>query len=203
MWEQQNRVWKGRWGFPNPFPVPKLFSPPDTRSPGSYRGITPAPPWMETITLYGPPPRNNASVHLGEHLTNPKVVVLDDDEDGGFEEVLDLYRGAVQGSTLSMELEFAVGGDIGVIGPGWEDVGSLEVSVKRKSPTPSLSGEHQESRIRTLAGYKQVIQAEKTLPPLRPVSTKEEPPLGIEWSYSCCGYATGRAVNVHDKGIPQ
>ena len=200
MWEQQNRVWKGRWGFPNPFPVPKLFSPPDTRSTGSYRGMTPAPSWMKTTALYGPPPRNNESVRLGERLTNPNVIDLDDEEDGGFEEVLDLYRGAVQGSTLSMELEFAVG-DIGLIGSGWEDVDSLEISVKHRSPASSPSGEPKESQIRTLAEYRQVVAAEQALSLSRPASTKEEPPLGIEWSYTCRGHATGRVVNFHSAGV--
>ena len=50
--------------------------------------------------FHGPPPRNNESVHFGERPANPNVIAMGDDEDGGFEEVLDLCRGAVQGSTL-------------------------------------------------------------------------------------------------------
>ena len=202
MWVQQNRVWKARRGSTNPPPSPTPFSPPDIRSSSSRMRVTPVQPRPEVIALYGPPPRNNESVRLGEGLTDPNVIVLDDDEDDGFEEVLDFYRGAVQGSSLSMELELVVGGpEVGLIGVGWEGVSSLEVSIERGSSAPSSSGEPQESRIRTLAEYERVVEAEKKLLPLGQATTKGEPPLGIMWSYSCCGYATGKVVNVRNASV--
>ena len=201
MWKQQKRVQSELGGSADPFLVPTSISPLETVSSSSRGGITPLQSQLETIALYGPPVRNNESARLGQSLTNPNIIVPDDDNDDGFEGVLDLYRGAVQGSTLSMELELAVGGDTGLTGVGWEDVGTLEVSVMRRSPASSSSEGFQESRIRTLAECKRVVGAEKTQPPSRPATIKEEPPLGIEWSYSYCGYATGRVVNVRSANV--
>ncbi|KAF9649296.1 hypothetical protein BDM02DRAFT_3114082 [Thelephora ganbajun] len=196
MWMQQKRVWDEIGGYADhwlhlPIPISLL----DTRSSNLGSGATPGQPQPETAALYGPTPRNNGSVHLGESLTNPNVIVLDDDEDDGFGEVLDLYRGAVQGSTLSAELELAVGGDDGLTGVGWEDASSLEVSIRRRSPLVTSAGELRESQVCTLAEYKQVMEAEKTLSSLKPVMPKEQPPLGIEWSYSCSGYSAGRVID--------
>ena len=120
----------------------------------------------------------------------------DDDDDDGFEVILDLYRAAVQGSTLSMELELLVGRDIGLPGAGWKDSSTLEVSIKYKPSTPRSSGETQESRIRALAEYEQIIKAERGVS--RSESTThniKEPPTGIGWFYSSCGYAAGEVVN--------
>lgn len=196
MRKQQKRMQSGPGGFSDPFLVPTPVSLLDTGSSNPRRGVDPAQLRQEAIVLYGPPSRNNESVHLGQSLTNPNVIVLDNDDDG-FEGVLDLYYGAIQGSILSMELEFAAEGDDGLMGVGWEDVSSLEVSIKPNSSAPSPFGELQESRIRTLAEYKQLVEAEKALPSPKPVA----PPLGIKWSYGCCGYATGEVVNVHNKKI--
>ena len=196
MWMQQKRVWNVLGGYSDPFLLsPTPISLVDARPSSSYGGATAAQPVPGIIALYGPPSRNNESTRLGESLTNPNVIVLDDDEDGGFEQVLDLYRGAVEGSTLSMELELTVGGDAGLIEVGWETASSLEVSVERRSSTPVFSGEPQGSRIRTLAEYKKIVEAEKVSPPLEQAIPGEEPPLGIEWVYSSCGYASGRVVN--------
>jgi len=197
MWMQQRRVWNNRGGYSDPFlllpiPAPVL----NTSSSSSRREATPPQSRPETIPLYGPPPRNNESTCLGESLTNPNVIVLDNDGDDGFEEVLELYRGAVQASTLSTELEHVLGDDVGLTSVGWEHISSLEVSIKRGSSGPSPSEESQESHIRTLAEYIEVVEVEKTLPPSTLATPGEEPPLGIEWSYSCCGYTTGRVVNV-------
>jgi len=196
MWMQQRRVWNNRGGYSDPFlllpiPAPVL----STSSSGSRKEATPPQSRPETITLYGPPPRNNESTRLGESLTNPNVIVLDDEEDDGFEEVLELYRGAVQGSTLSVELEFVVGDDAGLTTVGWGDVSSLEVSVRCRSPVSPSAEEPPGSRIRTLVEYKEVVQAEKRQSSLKPAVPKEDPPLGIEWSYSSCGYATGKVVS--------
>ncbi|KAF9789563.1 hypothetical protein BJ322DRAFT_543300 [Thelephora terrestris] len=150
----------------------------------------------EMAMLYGPPPRNNESIHLGESLTNPNVIVVDDEEDGGFGEVLDLYRGAVQGSNLSRELEFAIGASGEWVTTGWEDVSSLQVSVKRGTPGPPSFGERQESRFLTITEYKQAVEAEKALPVPESAIPKQESPFGIEWSYSCLGYAAGRVVDL-------
>ena len=195
MWKQQKRIQSGPGGSVDPFLVPTPISPLDTGSSSLPRRVDLPQSRQETIALYGPPSRNNESAHLGQSLTNPNIIILDDNDNEGFEGVLDLYRGAVQGSTLSMELEFAAESDIGLTGVGWEDVSSLEVSIKRKSSTPSSSGEFQESRIRTLAEYKQVIEAERTLV-AGSETPREEPLLGVEWSYNCCGYATGRVSNL-------
>jgi hypothetical protein len=160
MWMQQKRVWDNKKKYSDPFlgfPIPISLL--DSRSPGSREGGAPALSGPEMIALHGPPPRNNESIHLGASLANPNTIAVDDDEGGGFEEVLDLYRGAVQGSTLSMELELAVGGDAGLVGVGWETASSLEVSVG------CGSGEPQESRIRTLAEYRRVVEAEKAVSP--------------------------------------
>ena len=187
MWRQHQCVWDKDGGFADPYltkPVPEL----DTGSPSAQS-------LPEASALYGPPPRNNESVRLGESLANQSVIVVDDDDDDGFEGVLDLYRGAVQGSMLSAELELELGGDLGLTCVGWEASSTLEISVKGRSPAPSPSGVPQESRIHTLEEYKRVVEAEKALPPSESVSPKEEPPLGIEWSYNCCGYITGRVVN--------
>jgi hypothetical protein len=195
VWMQQKRVWDELGGFENPFLAPIPISLIHTGSSNSGRGATPARSRPEEIALYGPPSRTNESTRLGESLTNPNVIVVDDDDDDdGFDGVLDLYCGAVQGSTLSMELELVVGNDVGSACVGWEGVSSLEVSIKRKSSAPSSYGDPQEPRIRTLAEYKQVIKV-NVPPPLEPVTPREESPLGIEWSYSCCGYATGKVVN--------
>ena len=202
MRKQQNRVQSELGGSTDPFLAPTPISSLDTGSSSPRRGVDPPRSRQEVVALYGPPPRNNGSAHLGQSHVNPNMVVLDDnDDDDGFEGVLDLYYGAVQGSTLSMELEFAVGSDVGLIGVGWKDVSALEVSIKCRSSTPSPSEGLQESRIRTLTEYKQVVEAEKSLPPSRSATLKEDPPLGIEWSYSCCGYTTGRVVNVRSANV--
>ena len=185
MWRQQQCAWDKDGGFADPYltkPVPEL----DTGSPSAQS-------LPETSALYGPPPRNNESVRLGESLANQSVIVVDDDDDDGFEGVLDLYRGAVQGSTLSAELELELGDDRGLTSVGWEAASTLEISVKGRSPAHSSSGAPQESRIRTLGEYRRAIEVEKALPLSAPPVRK--PPLGIEWSYSCCGYVTGRVVD--------
>lgn len=211
MWMQQKRVWDDRGGYSDPFlglPIP--ISRLDTRSSSSRGEVAPAQSREEAIALYGPPRRDNEFSHLGERLTNPSVVVLDDDENGGFGDVLDLYRSAVQGSTLSMELELAVGGDAELTGASWEAASSLEVGIKctGSSVTSSVGGPS-ESRTYTLVEYKQVVEAEQERPSLKPAAPKEDPPLGIEWSYSSCGYTTGRVVNprkackpLHQRSIP-
>ena len=196
MWMQQKRVWDNLGGYSDPFlclPIPTSLL--NIKSLGSWEGVATVQSGLEATALYGPPSRINESTRLGESLTNPNIIVLDDDEDGGFEQVLDLYRGAVEGSTLSMELELAVGGDAGLIEVDWETASSLEVSVERRSSTPAFSGEPQGSRIRTLVEYKKVVEAEKVSPPLEQAIPGEEPPLGIEWVYGSCGYASGRVVN--------
>jgi len=157
MWMQQKRVWDDQGGYSDPFvgrriPISLL----DNRPSSSGEGGTPAQLGPEMIALYGPPLRKNESTHLGEKLTNPSAAEVDDDGDAGFEEVFDLYRGAVQGSTLSMELELAVWGDAG-LEVSWEAASSLEVSIKRGS------GEPRESRIFTPAEYKWVVEAEKAV----------------------------------------
>jgi len=193
---QQKRVWGNCGGYSDPFlgfrtPTSLL----DSKSSSPCEGATPTQPGPEAIALYGPASRNNESVHLGEKLTNPNATALND-EDGGFEEVLDLYRGAVQGSTLSMELELAVGGDTGLTGVSWEAASSLEVSIKRTGSSASSSIDRPtESRICTLVEYKQMVEAEKGQPSLGSAVSKEEPPLRIEWSYSSCGYAIGRVID--------
>ena len=174
----------------------------DNGSLSSHGELTSGKPTPDAAALYGPASRNNESIRLGEGLTKPNVIVLDDDDDG-FEAVLDLYRGAIQGSSLSRELELTVWGDDGLTGAGWEDASSLGISVKHNSAAPSSSGDSQESYIRSLAGYKQVIREENAKPPSSAaVAPCEEPPLGIRWSYSCCGYATGSVVNAQ-KARPQ
>jgi len=195
MWMQQKRVWDTLGGYSDPFilsPIPTSLL--GIRPSSPCEEVTPAHSRQETIGLYGPPLRNNESIRLGESLTNPNVIVLDDDENDGFEEVLDLYRGAVQGSRLSRELELAVEGDNGLASVGWDDASSLEVSIKRSPSAPSSPVEPKGTCIRTLAEYRRVVEAEKVLSPSSPV-TVGEPPLGIEWSYGCCGYVTGRVVN--------
>jgi len=189
MWKQQKRVWDNRGGYSDPFVGrPIHISLLDDRPSSSGEGGTPAQSGPEMIALYGPPPRNNESTHLGASLTNPGTASGGDDDDG-FEGVLDLYIGAVQGSILSAELELAVGGDTGV---EWRDASALEVSIGRTaSGSPSLP-ETSGPRIRTLAEYKQVIKMGKARSLLEEAVPKEEPPPGIEWSYSACGYATGR-----------
>jgi len=196
IWEQQRRIWSKEGGFADPYlttPVPELGA----KSLSVHDGITPTQPRPETTALYDPPPRNNESVHLREKSASSGAPT----DDGGFEEVLDLYRGAVQGAALSGELEFVVGGGIGSTSVGWEDVSSLEISIRGGPSAPSSSGEPQESRVHTLGEYIRVVEAEKALPPLKPVPSKEEPPLGIEWSYSCCGYATGSVVNPRSANV--
>jgi len=189
MWKQQKRVWDNRGGYSDPFVSRHIcISLLDDRPLSSGEGETPAQLEPEMVALYGPPLRKNESTHLGERLTNPGATEVDDDGDAGFEEVLDLYRGAVQGSALSMELELAIGGDAG-LGVSWEAASSLEVSIKRGS------GEPRESRIFTPAEYGRVVEAEKVVS--GPAIPREEPPLGVEWSYRSCGYATGKIVNVH------
>ena len=195
MRKQQKRVQSKLGGSADPFLAPTPISPLDTESLSPRMGVDSPQSRQEVIALYGPPLRNNESSHLGQSLTNPNIVVLDDDDDDGFEGVLDLYCGAVQGSTLFMELEFAAGGDVGLIGVGWEGVSSLEVSIGYGPSTPSSSEELQESRIRTIADYKQVVEVEKGRSSLKPPVPEGDPPLGIEWSYSCCGYATGKVVH--------
>ena len=201
MRKQQKRIQSGLGGSADPFLAPIPISPPDTGSSSPRRGVDSLQSRQEAIALYGPPTRTNESVHLGQSLTNPNIIVLDNDDDDGFEGVLDLYCGAVQGSTLSMELEFAAGGDW-LIGAGWEDVSSLEVSIKHRSFAPSPSEELQESHICTLVGCKRVIEAEALLQ-LKPVTSVEEPLLGIEWSYNCCGHATGKVTNPQKAKVRQ
>ena len=197
MWMQQKRVWNELGGYSDPFlclPIPTSLL--NIKSSSSCGGVATVKSGLEAAALYGPPSRNNESTRLGESLTNPNVIVLDDDEDGGFEQVLDLYRGAVEGSTLSMELELTVGGDAGLIEGSWEAASSLEVSVERRSFAAEFFGEPQESRIRTLAEYKQLVEAEKMPLPSKQAVSGEEPLLGIEWEYNCCGYGSGRVVNL-------
>ena len=189
MWKQQNRVWHEKGSYTDPWfakPFPEW-------SPSTHRGVTSSPSRPETTALYGPPQRINECVHLGESLANLGVPAIDND---GFEGVLDLYRGAVQGSTLSGELELMAGGDAGLTSVGWDGVGCLEISIKGGPSAPSPSGGPQESRITTLEEYKRVIETENMLPLSASVPPKEELPLGIEWSSACCGYITGRVVNV-------
>ena len=195
-WRQQKRVWNDVGGYSDPFLRPIDISLLDARSSRSCGGVTPVQSRQEVIALYGPPSRNNESTRLGEPLTNPNAIASGDDEDGRFGDVLDLYCSAIQGSTLSMELELAVWGDVELAGASWETASSLEVSIERRSSTPTPSGESQESRIRTLAEYRQVVEVEKAVPLSKPVTVMEEPPLGIEWAYSCCGYSSGKVVDV-------
>ena len=193
-WRQQYRVWSKEGGYEDPYltrPVHKL----DTRSLSVPDGATPTQPRWETAALYGPPSRNNESIHLGKKPADSDsdsdaTTVVDD----GFEGVLDLYLGAVQGSTLSGELEFVVGGGVGLTSVGWEDVSALEINIEDGYSTPSPSGELQVSRIRALGEYVQVVAAEGVRAH-EPVAPKEGPPLGIEWTYSCCGYVAGKVVD--------
>ena len=189
MWMQQKRVWDDRGGYSDPFvsrPIPISLL--DDRSLSSGEGGTPAKSQPKMIALYGPPPRYSESTHLGKRLTNPNTIEVDNNRDAGFEEVLDPYRGAVQGSTLSMELEVAVGGDAG-LGVRWEVASSLEVSIG------SGYGEPREPRISTLAEYRQAVEAEKVVSLSEPAILKDEPTLGIEWSYHSCGYTTRRVID--------
>ena len=119
--------------------------------------------------LYGPAPQYVDPTLVNECLQNPDIIVLDDDEDDGFEKVLDLYRGAVFGSALPREL-------------------------KPRPSGPSYSG-HALRTTRTLEGHKQVVEEADPRMLSKPTTAKEEPPLGIEWSYSCCDYAVGKVVN--------
>ena len=190
MFMQHWRVWDKLGGFADPFLAPIPISLIHARSSSPCRGVTPAKSRPETIGLYGPTPRNNEFINLGESLTNPGVVVVDDDDDDGFDGVLDLYHGAVQGSTLSAELELMLGDDDDLTSVGWRNASALEVSIRHTgSDSPSLgtSGSH----IRTLTQYKRVLKAGNARPSLKKVVPKEAPPLGIYWSYSTCGYATG------------
>jgi hypothetical protein len=193
MWMRQGRVWRSRGD--DPFLRPTQIPPPDDRPLGTQGELISSKQALEVAALYGPASRNNESIRLGENLTNPKVIVLDDDDDG-FGAVLDLYRAAVQGSSLSKELELAIGGDVEHIGVGWEDVSCFGVSIERGASDSSLSTEAQESSIHTLEEYKRVVREENARSASDSIAKKEEPPLGIEWSYSCCGYATGRVVDV-------
>ena len=196
MWKQQTRISKNRKSPSDPLlslHIPDSLL--DGRSPSPDRESTPVHLLPGVALLYGPTPRNNESIHLGESLTSPDVIVLDDDEDGGFGEVLELYRGAVQGSTLLRELELAFGDDEHP-GAGWEDVSSLEVGVKRGSLDPSSPREVQGSRIHTIEEYKKVLGVDDARV-AKPIAQKEAPPLGIEWTYRCCGYSTGSVVKIH------
>ena len=99
---QQKCVWGDEGGYSDPFfdhlsRVALL----DIRPSSLKGGLR-----EEVIELYGPTPRTNRFTHLGERLVNSSVIELNDKEerDGAFEDVLDLYRGAVEGSILSMEL---------------------------------------------------------------------------------------------------
>ena len=191
MWKQQTRISKNRKSPSDPLlslHIPDSLL--DGRSPSPDPESTPVHLLLGVALLYGPTPRSNESIHLGESLTNPDVIVLDDDEDGGFGEVLDLYRGAVQGSALSRELELAFGGDE-CTAMGWEGVSSLEVSAKPGTSDTSPSGKLHGSHIRTLTEHKQAEKGQLT-PGLE---IPREESLGIEWSYSGCGYATGRVVD--------
>ena len=102
MWMQQKRVCGDEGGYSDPFfdhlsRVALL----DIRPSSLKGGLR-----EEVMALYGPTPRTNRFTHLGERLVNSSVIELNDDEerDGVFEDVLDLYRSAVEGSVLSMEL---------------------------------------------------------------------------------------------------
>ena len=203
MWKQQKRVWDSLGGYVDHYllrPVP--ISPITDKSSESDEESDEEPVFVDSVPdsalLYGPVPRNNESIHLGESLTNPNVIILDDDEDDGFGKVLDLYCGAVQGSVLSRELEIEVGVDVEYAGVGQGEVSTLEISVKGKCSTHTSLGRSKETRIPTLEEYKRVVEAERSLPSLRPVVVKEEPPFSVEWSYSCCGYATGKVLRVHN-----
>ena len=189
MWVQQKRVWCNRGGYSDPFlgsPIPGSLL--DSKSLSSCEGATPAQSGPGIFALYGPPSRNNESIHLGERLTNPSTIAADDEEGGGFEEVLDLYRGAVQGSSLSMELDLVVGSDAEFMGVGWEAASSLEVGIK-----DGFGG----LRTRTLAQCRRVAEVEKVASLSKHAIPRGEPLLDIEWSYSSCGYATGKVVNIH------
>ena len=84
MWAQQKRVRGKVEGFADPVLLPLHISQLDTRSSSSRGGVTPAQSRPEGIAVYGPPSRNSESVHLGESLANPNVIVVDDNDDDGF-----------------------------------------------------------------------------------------------------------------------
>ena len=196
MWRQQKRIQSESGGSTDPLLVPIPISVLDIRSSSSSRGVTSAQSRLETIALYGPRPRKNESTCLGEGLTVPNIVALDnDDDDEGFGEVLDLYRGALQGSMLFNELEIVEGEFAGLAEVDWQNTSALEVSIRQTTLGPSSLRDTSGSRIRTLAEYARAIRADGARPSLKEIVPKEEPPLGINWSYSACGYATGTVVN--------
>lgn len=177
MWMQQKRVWGNGGRRSDPFfDYLSLISQLDIWPSSSEGEASPVQSREEVIALCGLAPRTNGFTHLGERLVNPSVIELsNDDDDGAFEEVLDLYRGAVQGSTLSMELELTVGGEDGFAEANRESASALEVSAERGCS----------------------VEAQGAMPALEKAVPGQESPLGIEWAYSCCGYATGRAVDPH------
>jgi len=152
------------------------------------QSVVPQPPsrrlnLQQNQVLHGPLPRNNKSTHHSERLTNLNTTAVEGNGDAGSEEVSDLYRGVVQSSKLSMELEFAAGGGSG-LGVSWEAANSsLKVSIGGRP------GELQGSR----AECRWVVEAEKVV--ARPAIPKGEPSLDLEWSYHSYGYTTGRVVN--------
>ena len=208
MWKQQKRVWDSLGGYVDHYllrPVP--ISPIADKSSESDEELDKEPVFVDSVPdsarLYTPVPRNNDSIHLGESLTNPNVIVLDEDEDDGFGRVLDLYRGAVQGSALSRELEIEVEDDVGYTNVDWEGVSCLELGTSHKSSIPSSSGGATEPCTRAIAECKWPVEAESSRSPSGTISAEEEPPLGIRWSYSTCGYATGLVENLQKACRPQ
>jgi hypothetical protein len=196
MWKQLGRVWRGGGCIEDPLfsePISEFHAMPS--SPSESGPPTQLRP--ETVAMLGPALRTNESTHLGEGPKDPNSIILGDDEDGGFEEVLDLYHGAVQGSSLSRELELALEDDVEHPSASWEGASGLQVSIRSGSPVQGTSGESQESRVRTVAQpHPSLVETEKGLSLPKAVVPEVEPPLGIEWSYHGCGYATGRVVNL-------
>lgn len=200
MFEQQKRLWLARRNgedcdpFLRPTTISELSDNPSS-SKGDESSL-PVVSRLEMSALLGPAPGNNRYTHLGKGPADPTVTVVDNDRDGGFEEVLELYCGAVQGSSLSRELELALGGDEDV-SVSVEGAGSLQVSIKRGSPDPSSLGGEPESLICTLEEYKLVVKEEDERSSSKPTVQKEEPPLRIKWDYTGCGYATGTVVKTN------
>lgn len=163
------------------------------------RGGGPTNPVVQTpeiTALYGPAPRYIKPTHVTESLPDPNVIVLDD-EDDGFGKVLDLYSGAVQGSALTEELDLAIWGDTNTKNADVdsEDASALGISILVNPPVQTPTGESRGLRIHTLEEYRDLIEIERGLAVPATVTRREVPPLGIEWNYRGCGYATGRVVN--------
>ena len=111
MWERQEQVWLRTRRHEDPFLRPIPISLPDNGSSSPRVESVSGKPTPEVAALYSLAPRNNESTHLGGSLTDPNAAASDDDDGGGFLGVLDLYFSAVQGSTLSRELELEIWGD--------------------------------------------------------------------------------------------